>query len=66
MTNKDYITIPSYGISTASGSVIAFKLGNIELKEKVEGALEELEQEGKLEEISLKWLGTSMIKLQEK
>ena len=63
--NKDYITIPSYGISTASGSVIAFKLGNIELKEKVEGALEELEQEGKLEEISLKWFGTSMIKLQE-
>ena len=63
--NKDYITIPSYGISTASGSVIAFKLGNTELKEKVEEALEELEQEGKLEEISLKWFGTSMIKLQE-
>lgn len=63
--NKDYKTIPSYGISTASGSVVAFKLGNIELKDKVEGALEELEKEGKLDEISRKWLGASMVKLQE-
>ena len=63
--NKDYRTIPSNDISTASGTVIAFKLGNIELKEKIENALEQLEKEGKLEEISMKWLGNSMIKLQE-
>ncbi len=63
--SKDYRTIPSYDISTASGSVIAFKLGNVELKEKIENALVQLEKEGKLEEISIKWLGDSMIKLQE-
>lgn len=63
--NKDYKTIPSYDISTASGTVIAFKLGNVELKEKIENALEQLEEEGKLEEISMKWLGKPMIKLQE-
>ena len=63
--NKDYRTIPASGISKASGSVVAFKLGNTELKDKVEGALEELEKEGKLDEISKKWFGTSMIKLQE-
>ncbi len=63
--NKDYKTIPSYNISTASGTVIAFKLGNVELKEKIENALVQLEKEGKLEEISMKWLGNSMIKLQE-
>ena len=63
--NKYYITISSFDISTASGSVIAFKLGNIELKEKIENTLVELENEGKLEEISKKWLGISMIKLQE-
>ncbi len=63
--DKDYDTIPSYNISTASGSVIAFKLGNTELKEKIENALLQLEEEGKLEEISMKWLGDSMIKLQE-
>ncbi len=63
--NKDYRTIPSYDISTASGTVIAFKLGNVELKEKIENALEQLEKEGKLDEISMKWLGNSMIKLQE-
>ena len=63
--NKDYRTISSYDISTASGTVIAFKLGNFELKEKIENALEQLEKEGKLEEISMKWLGSSMIELQE-
>lgn len=63
--NKDYKTIPSYNISTASGSVIAFKLGNEELKEKIENAMLELEKEGKIDEISIKWLGEPMVKLQE-
>lgn len=37
--------------------VIAFKKGNIELKDKVEQAIEEIRQEGKLSEISIKWFG---------
>ena len=58
--NKDYITIPSKDISTASGSVIAFKKGNTELKDKVQNAFNKLLNEGKLDEISIRWFGTDM------
>ena len=58
--NKDYITIPSNDISTASGSVIAFKKGNTELKDKIQNAFNKLLNEGKLDDISLKWFGTDM------
>ncbi len=61
--NKDYKTIDSYGISSASGSVIAFKLGNTELRDKVQCALNKLETEGKLSQISIKWFGKDMIEL---
>lgn len=58
--NKNYITIPSKDISTASGSVIAFKKGNTELKDKVQNAFNKLLNEGKLDEISIRWFGTDM------
>lgn len=58
---KDYLTIPSEGISESSGSVIAFKKGNTELRDKVQNALEELKEEGTLAEISEKWFGEDMI-----
>lgn len=58
--NKDYVTIPSSNISTASGSVIAFKKGNKELKDKVQNAFSKLLDEGKLDDISIKWFGTDM------
>lgn len=58
--NKDYITISSSNISTASGSVIAFKKGNIELKDKVQNAFNKLLAEGKLDSLSTKWFGTDM------
>lgn len=63
---KDYLTMSSKNISTANGTVIALKKGNTELKEKIENALIELEKEGKLKEISEKWFGTDMIKIEER
>lgn len=57
---KDYITIPSENISKASGSVIAFKKGNTELKDKIQNAFNKLLDEGKLDEISIKWFGKDM------
>lgn len=63
---KDYQTIPSENITEANGTVIAFKQGNTELKDKIQDALEELEKEGKLKEISEKWFGTDMIRIEER
>ncbi|MBP3708021.1 MAG: amino acid ABC transporter substrate-binding protein [Clostridia bacterium] len=60
---KDYITIKSEGISTSSGSVIAFKKGNTELKDKIQDALYKLKDQGKLDVISNKWFGKNMIYL---
>ena len=57
---KDYVKIPSTNISTAEGSVIAFKKGNIELKNKVQEAFNKLLNEGKLDDISAKWFGIDM------
>ena len=57
---KDYKTIPSNNISKASGSVIAFKKGNDELKNKIQQAFKKLLKEGKLDSISTKWFGTDM------
>ena len=37
--------------------VIAFKKGNTELKDKIENAIAELKEEGKVKEISEKWFG---------
>lgn len=64
--NKDYITIPSKDISTTSGSVIAFKQGNTELRDKVQEAFDNLLETGKLNEISIKWFGTDMLVRKEK
>lgn len=58
--NKDYKTIPSSGISTSAGSVIAFKKGNTDLMNKIQNAFNKLLSEGKLDEISTKWFGTDM------
>ena len=58
---KDYITIPSVDITTSKGSVIAFKKGNTELRDKIQNALYELKEEGKLTEISEKWFGKDMV-----
>ena len=58
---KDYETIPSRDIIQTKGSVIAFKQGNTELRDKVQNALYELNREGKLEEISNKWFGKNMV-----
>ena len=63
--NKDYETVPSENITISNGSVIAFKQGNIELKDKIQNALMELDKEGKLEEISEKWFGKDMIIINE-
>ena len=62
---RDYITIESEGISTSSGSVIAFKKGNTELKGKIQETLYKLKKKGKLDEISNKWFGKDMIYLKE-
>lgn len=59
--NKDYGTIISEGISDENVDVVAFKKGNIELKEKVDKALEELNEEGVLEKISKKWFGENLV-----
>ena len=44
--NKDYETVPSENITISNGSVIAFKQGNIELKEKIQNTLMKLDKEG--------------------
>lgn len=62
---RDYITIQSEGISTSSGSVIAFKKGNTELKDRIQETLYKLRKEGKLDDISKKWFGKDMIYLKE-
>lgn len=59
--NKDYGTIESTGISEDNVDVVAFKKGNVELKEKIDKALEELKNDGTLEEISEKWFGENLI-----
>ena len=58
--NKNYTSIVSNGISTASGSVIAFKKGNVELRDKIQKAFNKLLDEGKLDDISIEWFGTDM------
>ncbi len=63
---KNYRTIASENISQTNGSVIAFKQGNTELRDKIENALYELKEEGTLTEISEKWFGKDMIILEEK
>lgn len=63
--NKDYKTIPSENITVSNGSVIAFKQGNVELKDKIQNALVKLNEEGKLDEISNKWFGKDMIIIKE-
>ena len=63
--NKDYETIPSENITVSSGSVIAFKQGNVELKDKIQNTIVKLNEEGKLDEISNKWFGKDMIIIKE-
>ena len=56
--NKDFKTFDAEGIGEeGTGMVIAFKKGNTELKDRVEKAIAELKEEGKLKEISEKWFG---------
>lgn len=64
--NKDFITIKSENISRVDGSVIAFKKGNTELRDKVQNALYELKKEGTLKQISEKWFGTDLTVVKEK
>lgn len=64
--NKDFITMDSRDISTSRGCVIAFKLGNDELKDKIQNTLYELKKDGILREISEKWFGKDMILVEEK
>ena len=54
---KEFNTFDASIGEESKGMVIAFKKGNIELKDKVEQAIEEIRQEGKLSEISIKWFG---------
>lgn len=63
---KDYRTIESKDITRTNGSVIAFKQGNTELRDKIQNALYELKKEGKLAEISNRWFGKDMTILKEK
>ena len=59
--DKDFKTFDAIGIGEESkGMVIAFKKGNTALKDKVENALNELKAEGKLKELSEKWLGADL------
>ena len=58
---KEFNTFDASIGEESKGMVIAFKKGNIELKDKVEQAIEELRQEGKLSEISIKWFGKDII-----
>ena len=62
---KDYETIASENITVSNGSVIAFKQGNTELRDKIQNALVKLNSEGKLLEISEKWFGKDMIIINE-
>lgn len=64
--NKNYETIDSENISVSNGSVIAFKQGNTELRDKIQNALYELKADGTLKEISEKWFGEDMITVKEK
>lgn len=64
--NKSYQTIPSENISISNGSVIAFKQGNTELRDKIQNALYELKKDGTLKQISEKWFGEDMITVKEK
>lgn len=65
--NKNYKTIEeTESICTSQGMVVAFKKENTELRDIVEKALYELKEEGKLKEISEKWLGTDLIALERK
>ena len=59
--NKDYKTVPSENITVSNGSVVAFKKGNVELKDEIQNALKKLDEEGKLVENSNKWFGKDMI-----
>lgn len=62
---KDYETIASENITVSNGSVIAFKQGNTELRDKIQNALIRLEQTGSLDSISEKWFGKDMIIINE-
>lgn len=64
--NKDYMIVPSENITVTEGSVIAFKKGNTELRDKVQDALYELKEDGTLEEISIKWFGKDMTIVKDK
>ncbi len=63
--NKNYETIDSENISVSNGSVIAFKQGNTELRDKIQNALYELKADGTLKQISEKWFGEDMITVKE-
>lgn len=63
---KNYETIKSENISLSNGSVIAFKQGNLELRDEIQNALYELKKDGTLKEISEKWFGEDMITVKEK
>lgn len=54
---KEFKTFDASIGEESKGMVVAFKKGNVELKDKVDKAIEELRQEGKLSEISIKWFG---------
>lgn len=59
--NKNFKTFESVGIGEdGKGMVIAFKKGNTELKDKVEKAIAELKEEGKVKEIAEKWFGEDL------
>lgn len=63
--NKNYETIDSENISVSNGSVVAFKQGNTELRDKIQNALYELKLDGTLKQISEKWFGEDMITVKE-
>ena len=63
--NKSYETVDSENISKSNGSVIAFKQGNTELRDKIQNTLYELKKDGTLKEISKKWFGEDMITVKE-
>lgn len=59
--NKNFKTFEAQGLSEGeTGMVIAFKKGNTELKDKVEKAIAELKEEGKVKEIAEKWFGEDL------
>lgn len=62
---KNYETVLSENITISNGSVIAFKQGNTELKDKIQNTLIKLNEEGKLNAISEKWFGKDMIIINE-